>query len=33
MDIQIKLFVYLIIFIKLKCLNFDLVPSFEVNHS
>ena len=33
MGIQIRSFVYLIIFIKWKCLNFYLVPSFEVNHS
>ena len=33
MGIQIRSFVYLIIFIKWKCLNFYLVYSFEVSHS
>ena len=32
MDIQIRLFVYLLFFVKWKCLNFYLVPSFEFSH-
>ena len=33
MDIQIRLFLYLIILVKMKCLNIYLVPSFVVYDS
>ena len=33
MNIQNRLFIYLIILIKMQCLNFDLVPSIVVYNS